>query len=116
VGQCGAARTVRALWAGWRQEEGGRGGAAGPTASACSSAACTHHMICVEILLLPLLLLPGSDHRLAAWDATTFAEVWRTKLDAKSPATSLAYSHRCSTLACLLLVCPTAASVGCCLY
>ncbi|KAF6235943.1 hypothetical protein COO60DRAFT_484505 [Scenedesmus sp. NREL 46B-D3] len=36
----------------------------------------------------------GSDHRLAAWDATSFAEVWRTKLDAKSPATSLAYSHR----------------------
>lgn len=36
----------------------------------------------------------GSDHRLAAWDATSFAELWRTKLDAKSPATSLAYSHR----------------------
>jgi hypothetical protein len=57
-------------------------------------------------LLLLLLLLPaGSDHRLAAWDATSFAEVWRTKLDAKSPATSLAYSHRCGALACLLLVC-----------
>jgi hypothetical protein len=66
--------------------------------------------------LLLLLLLAGSDHRLAAWDATSFAEVWRTKLDAKSPATSLAYSHRCGTLACLLLAClltclPTA--VGC---
>eukprot|EP00882_Tetradesmus_deserticola_P013491 GHRQ01014323.1.p1 GENE.GHRQ01014323.1~~GHRQ01014323.1.p1 ORF type:complete len:313 (+),score=121.23 GHRQ01014323.1:1162-2100(+) len=36
----------------------------------------------------------GSDNRLAAWDATSFAEVWRVKLDAKSPATSLAYSHR----------------------
>eukprot|EP00878_Enallax_costatus_P029671 GHUV01032212.1.p1 GENE.GHUV01032212.1~~GHUV01032212.1.p1 ORF type:complete len:886 (+),score=247.65 GHUV01032212.1:482-3139(+) len=36
----------------------------------------------------------GADHRLVAWDASSFSELWRTKLDAKSPATSLAYSHR----------------------
>lgn len=28
------------------------------------------------------------------WDALTFKELFRTKLDSKTPATSLAYSHR----------------------
>jgi hypothetical protein len=42
----------------------------------------------------PLLLCSGADHRLAAWDALTLKEVWRTKLDAKAPLTSLTYSQR----------------------
>jgi hypothetical protein len=37
----------------------------------------------------------GADHRVAAWDAATFKELFRAKTsDAKAPATSLAYSHR----------------------
>lgn len=38
---------------------------------------------------------PGADHRLVAWDGVTLKEVWRTKLDAKAPLTSLTYSQRC---------------------
>lgn len=45
-------------------------------------------------LLLSPLLCSGADHRLAAWDALTLKEVWRTKLDAKAPLTSLTYSQR----------------------
>lgn len=48
-------------------------------------------------MLPPVLccLLSGADHRLVAWDALTLKEVWRTKLDAKAPLTSLTYSQRC---------------------
>jgi hypothetical protein len=31
---------------------------------------------------------------MVAWDAVTLKEVWRTKLDAKAPLTSLTYSQR----------------------
>ena len=36
----------------------------------------------------------AADHRLACWDAGTFGELYRMKVDAKTPITSMAYSHR----------------------
>lgn len=56
---------------------------------------CSHGAIClIDLLSFCGCHDLGADHRLVAWDATSFAEVWRIKLDAKAPATSLAYSHR----------------------
>ncbi len=31
---------------------------------------------------------------MACWDVPSFKELWRIKLDSKTPATSLSYSHR----------------------
>ena len=42
----------------------------------------------------PRLFTCGADKQLAVWEPQSLSEMWRTKLDAKAPAMSLAYSHR----------------------
>ena len=45
-------------------------------------------------LTAPRLFSCAADRHVAAWDPHSLAELWRVKMDAKAPATSLAYSHR----------------------
>ncbi|GBF88621.1 hypothetical protein Rsub_01336 [Raphidocelis subcapitata] len=42
----------------------------------------------------PRVFSAGADKQLAAWEPQSLTEMWRTKMDPKAPATSLAYSHR----------------------